>query len=143
MPIFPIAIESILGVSLVYFIIIVLAFSVYDIRAGNLIRAPLDSIYKIESNKNVEASVVNEPLIIKREFKIDQHCFLSDFSEQNFPWQKADCLNFEEVFKNYQYYEALLSEKESLLTVRKYMRGQLESTKLYLINSNNQLMQKD
>jgi hypothetical protein len=78
----------------------------------------------------------------KKDFKIDKNCYLNQFAEELFPWSKADCLNFEEVFKNYQYFESRLLEEEGVLLIKKYVSGKLENIKYYLITRENKLQLK-
>ena len=32
-------------------------------------------------------------------------CYLNQFKQDSFPWKMDDCLNYEEVFKNFQYFK--------------------------------------
>ncbi|MCB9026355.1 MAG: hypothetical protein H6625_08565 [Bdellovibrionaceae bacterium] len=64
---------------------------------------------------------------------VANHCYLNSFHQKDFPWKIADCLNFEEVFKNYQYYEATYNEKTKILVIKKIVQGKLISTDSYSI----------
>lgn len=68
---------------------------------------------------------------------VSNHCFLNSFQPKDFPWKIADCLNFEEVFKNYQYYEASYNVKTRVLVIKKMVQGKLISTESYSIHSGN------
>ena len=59
-------------------------------------------------------------------------CYLHQFTVQNFPWPMGDCLNFEEVFKNYQYVEAKWDAKAKRLTVTHFEKGERKKTESYI-----------
>lgn len=50
-------------------------------------------------------------------------CYLADFRLSNFPWKQAECLNIEEVFKNYAYFDAKWSKENRKLEVVPYRAG--------------------
>ncbi len=70
---------------------------------------------------------------------VDTHCYLTDFKPANFPWPPSDCLNVEEVFKNYKYYETELNWPQRKLTVKMIVSGQLQQTDQYKVTKENTL----
>lgn len=66
-------------------------------------------------------------------------CYMDDFEPDQFPWKDDKCLNYEEVFKNYQYVETTVSKQTKVLTVKFYKAGQLSETRSYLIQDNLKL----
>ena len=62
---------------------------------------------------------------VKVTFPVDTHCYLNAFEPARFPWKEAECLNFEEVFKNHTYFEVRSrpdAEPASVI-VAKFVRG--------------------
>ena len=61
----------------------------------------------------------------KETFPVDDHCYLNAFDPAQFPWKEADCLNYEEVFKNHTYFEVRSDSGAQTITVRvrKFVRG--------------------
>ncbi len=51
-------------------------------------------------------------------------CYLNQFKQDSFPWKMDDCLNYEEVFKNFQYTEARWQEEKKILSIRHFKQGQ-------------------
>jgi hypothetical protein len=128
--------------------LVALALAVWTLHSGRTDVASLENGESAEQStinnlvsKEAAGAGLNEPAVVK-ELSIDQHCFLKEFSSQVFPWDKSDCLNIEEVFKNYQYYETMYLEKERLLVVKKVVFGQLQMTMHYQITDENQLQEK-
>lgn len=58
-------------------------------------------------------------------FPVDTHCYLNAFEPARFPWKEAECLNFEEVFKNHTYFEARSDPdaEPARVVVAKFVRG--------------------
>ena len=54
---------------------------------------------------------------------VQEVCYLPDFAPGRFPWNTGECLNFEEVFKNYQYVEARLDRARRQLDLRWFTQG--------------------
>lgn len=50
---------------------------------------------------------------------------------RNNPGPLADCLNYEEVFKNFQFYEAKWDQAELVLTIKKFENGNVSTTQLF------------
>ncbi len=70
---------------------------------------------------------------------VGTNCYLNDFNESKFPWPASDCLNIEEVFKNYSFAECHLDWPSRLLTVKKTEAGQVVSTRRFKILKGNRL----
>jgi len=66
-------------------------------------------------------------------------CYFNEFRPSVYPWKESECLNYEEVFKNYQFYESTLDQKTKILTVQFYKQGQVTETKKYQIQDNQKL----
>src|SRR3990170_5950429 len=62
---------------------------------------------------------------VKLTFPVDTHCYLNAFEPARFPWTEAECLNFEEVFKNHTYFEARSDPdaEPARVVVAKFVRG--------------------
>lgn len=56
-------------------------------------------------------------------FPINETCYLKEFNEKKFPWRLDDCKNFEEVYQDYQYFEAKFDKASRQLTIKKFIRG--------------------
>ncbi len=67
-------------------------------------------------------------------------CYLNEFNPSDYPIKIADCLNYEEVFKNYQYYETSTNHKSRVLTVNFYQQSKLIKTQKYKIRKNQKLV---
>ena len=59
--------------------------------------------------------------------------YFNDFDPGKQPWEPGQFLNFEEVFKNYQYYEIVFDQDGNRITVNRYLRGSKENSEKYLI----------
>ncbi len=61
----------------------------------------------------------------KETFPVGSHCYLIEFEPAQFPWKEAECLNYEEVFKNYAYFEARSDSSAQPITVKvgRFVRG--------------------
>jgi len=51
--------------------------------------------------------------------------------------------NYEEVFKNYEYFETIYDEQERPSIFRAYKRGEITRTERYFYNSNGELVKKE
>lgn len=58
--------------------------------------------------------------------------YFDSFDPGQHPWKPEQHLNFEEVFKNYQYYEIVLGPNGKEITVNQYIRGIKTSSEKYL-----------
>jgi hypothetical protein len=74
------------------------------------------------------------------DLKSSKHCFRHQISIESYPWELGDCLNFEEVFKNHQYFETHTVSQKSRLLIKKYVVGKSESVSQYAINADNRLI---
>ena len=64
---------------------------------------------------------------------IEDHCFLSEFTQEKFPWLEGSCLNYEEVFKNYEYFETIFDKKSQSLVVKRVIKGALSREDKYQV----------
>ena len=55
----------------------------------------------------------------------------------------AEEKNYEEVFKNYEYYEAVYDDKKRVKTFRAYKRGEIVLTKRYFYRPDGRLAKKE
>jgi len=70
---------------------------------------------------------------------VPNQCYFNDFRHSTYPWKESECLNYEEVFKNFQFYESTLDQKSRTLTVKFYKQGQVVEIKKYQIQENQKL----
>jgi hypothetical protein len=68
--------------------------------------------------------------------------YFNDFSPGQKQWDPGQHLNFEEVFKNYQYYEILFDQDGKGITVNRFLRGSRESSEKYLVLPDKSLLKK-
>lgn len=68
--------------------------------------------------------------------------YFEDFDSGQRPWKPGQYLNFEEVFKNYQYYEIVLDQGGEEMTVSHYVQGAKKSSEKYLILPDGLLQKK-
>ena len=68
--------------------------------------------------------------------------YFNDFDPGQRPWEPGQFLNFEEVFKNYQYYEIVFNQDGSEITVSRYLRGSKEGSEKYFILPDKSLRKK-
>ena len=68
--------------------------------------------------------------------------YFNDFDSEQQPWEPGQFLNFEEVFKNYQYYEIVFNQDGSEITVSRYLRGIKAFSERYQILPDNSLRKK-
>ena len=59
--------------------------------------------------------------------------YYEHFAPEQRPWNPGRDLNFEEVFKNYQYYEIVLDKDGREITVNQYIRGNKAGSEKYLV----------
>ena len=59
--------------------------------------------------------------------------YFNDFDPGKKPWEPGQFLNFEEVFKNYQYFEILFDRDGQSITVNRYLQGNKESSERYRV----------
>lgn len=68
--------------------------------------------------------------------------YYDNFDPRQQPLEPGQLLNFEEVFKNYQYYEILLDQDGQGITVNQFIRGGEADSKKYLILPDGSLQKK-
>jgi hypothetical protein len=76
---------------------------------------------------------------LKDKFMPGTPYYFTDFDPGKQPWEPGQFLNFEEVFKNYQYYEIVFDQDGNGITVNHYLRGNKESSEKYLVFPDNSL----
>ena len=68
--------------------------------------------------------------------------YYADFEPGKQPWQPGQALNFEEVFKNYQYYEIVIDQEGREVTVNQFIRGDKADSAKYLLLPDGSLQKK-
>ena len=63
----------------------------------------------------------------------DTPYYFDNFDPGQRPWEPGQHLNFEEVFKNYQYYEIVFGRGNREITVNQYLRGSKAGSEIYRI----------
>jgi hypothetical protein len=66
-------------------------------------------------------------------FEPDTPHYFENFEPEQKPWQPGQALNFEEVFKNYQYFEIRFLNNGAEIRVRRYIQNQLEREVRYRV----------
>jgi len=59
--------------------------------------------------------------------------YFEEFEPQQKPWMPPRNLNFEEVFKNYQYYEIVVDTDGGGMTVQQFIQGRKANREHYEI----------
>lgn len=85
----------------------------------------LEGCHTIQKNESFK----EDPL--KSENKTLSTCFLSSFNPELGRTYETQCLNIEEVFKNYQYFEVTPHQDMIKITVKKVVQGQISYQKNY------------
>lgn len=75
-------------------------------------------------------------------FKSGISYYYEYFEPEPRPWKPGQSLNYEEVFKNYQYYEILFDRDGNEFTVHHFIRGDKADSKKYLILPDGSLQKK-
>lgn len=68
--------------------------------------------------------------------------YFDHFDPGQQPWEPGQYLNFEEVFKNYQYYEIVLDQDGKEISVSQYIRGNKTGSEKYLVLPDRSLRKK-
>lgn len=68
--------------------------------------------------------------------------YFDNFDPGQQPWKPGQDFNFEEVFKNYQYYEIVLDRNGNEITVNRYIRGDRAGSEEYLVLPDGSLRRK-
>lgn len=63
--------------------------------------------------------------------------YFSEFNPAS--WNPHSELNYEEVYKNYDYFEAFFNRSCDEITVKRYVAGQQSSTERYRLNADGSL----
>lgn len=82
------------------------------------------------------------PASVAGKFAPGTSYYYDGFEPEQRPWKPGQSLNFEEVFKNYQYYEILPDRDGSGITVNHFIRGDKADSKKYLILPDGSLQKK-
>ncbi len=78
------------------------------------------------------ASPVSTPAAsLSDKFEPETPYYFDHFDPRKAPWEPGQALNFEEVFKNYQYYEIVLGRDGKMITVNQYIRGVKSSSEKF------------
>lgn len=54
-------------------------------------------------------------------------------------WKAENELNYEEVYKNFEYFEVTFNKASDEITVKKYIKGEIHSTEKYRLNVNGRV----
>lgn len=65
--------------------------------------------------------------------------YFDSFDPTQKPWKPGYELNYEEVFKNYQFYEIIFSPNGAEMTVNRYIRNNKSDSERYSINRDGSL----
>lgn len=68
--------------------------------------------------------------------------YYDNFDPGQRPWEPGRNLNIEEVFNNYQYYEIVLDQDGTEITVNQYIRGGKAGSEKYLVLPDGSLRKK-
>lgn len=68
--------------------------------------------------------------------------YFNEFDSGRQPWEPGQFLNFEEVFKNHQYYEIVFDRNGKEISVNRYIRGSKADNEKYLILPDGALQKK-
>ena len=68
--------------------------------------------------------------------------YFENFDPEQRPWEPGQNLNYEEVFKNYEFYEIVPDHSGNEITVNHYIRGAKTASVKYLILPNGSLQKK-
>ena len=65
--------------------------------------------------------------------------YFDSFDPAQKPWKTGDGLNYEEVFKNFQFYEIIFLPSGKRMVVNRYIRNTKTESELYLLNPDGSL----
>lgn len=68
--------------------------------------------------------------------------YFENFDPTQKPWEPGPDLNFEEVFKNYQYYEIVLDQGGKEITVNHFIQNRKADSEKYLVLPDRSLRKK-
>ncbi len=63
--------------------------------------------------------------------------FFSEFNPSS--WEVEDEVNYEEVYKNFEYFEVIFNKSCDEITVKKYIKGEFGSSEKYQLNADGVL----
>src|SRR5665647_897697 len=75
-------------------------------------------------------------------FMLGTPYYFNDFDPGQRPWEPGQSLSFEEVFKNFQYYEIVFDQGGKSITVNRYLHGSKENSETYLVLQDKSLRQE-
>lgn len=68
--------------------------------------------------------------------------YFEHFDPSSRPWDPGQDLNFEEVFKNYQYYEIVFERGGREITVKRFIQNQKDGSENFLVMPDRSLRKK-
>ncbi len=68
--------------------------------------------------------------------------YFEHFDPSRQPWDPGQDLNFEEVFKNYQYYEIVFERSGQEITVKRFIQNLKDGSESYLLMPDRSLRKK-
>lgn len=60
-----------------------------------------------------------------------KECYRKEFKPEQFPWKIQDCMNYEEVFKDYEYVLAKWDAPTTTVTLTHFVQGNVRETKQF------------
>lgn len=66
--------------------------------------------------------------------------YFENFDPAMKPWDPGQDLNFEEVFKNYIFYEIVFDPSGQKITVNRYLQNRKDRSELFLLRSDRSLV---
>ncbi|BAN35758.1 hypothetical protein SCD_n01947 [Sulfuricella denitrificans skB26] len=79
---------------------------------------------------------------LAEKFQPDAPYYFESFDPAMKPWDPGQDLNFEEVFKNYAYYEIIFDKSGQEITVNHYIQNRKERSNRFLIRPDRALEAK-
>ena len=76
------------------------------------------------------------------EIKPDVPYYSDEYTDNDGVSELGEEKNFEEVFQNYNYYEAVFDTNKRMITFKAYERGNIEFSETYHYDSEGQLIKK-
>lgn len=68
--------------------------------------------------------------------------YYENFDPEQRPWEPGQDLNYEEVFKNYQFYEIVLEQGGKEVTVNRYIQNNKSGSEKYVLLPDGALRKK-
>ena len=63
--------------------------------------------------------------------------YFSEFNSAS--WKVENEVNFEEVYKNFEYFEVIFNKSCDEITVKRYKKGEFDSSEKYKVDSNGSI----